>query len=150
MDLPTGLSRETKIRRDREGRWWNDGDPIEHPSLARAFDGWLRRAEDGRRILQNDINWAYVAIEGPDLFVTAAHRTSAALDAPIELVTRGERRFALDPRALTVASDGAFETVLEGLTARFDRHASHQLGSMVDEAGALVVDGVAHRLLPSD
>jgi hypothetical protein len=63
-----GLSRETRIRRDARGRWWNDGAEITHPSLRRAFDAWIARAEDGRYCLKNDVNWAYVEIEGPPFF----------------------------------------------------------------------------------
>ena len=28
-----GRTRETKIRRDAAGRWFNDGDPIDHPQF---------------------------------------------------------------------------------------------------------------------
>ena len=31
--LPTGLSRETEIRRDAQGRWFNGPDPIDHPNV---------------------------------------------------------------------------------------------------------------------
>ena len=64
-----GRSRETEIRRDARGRWFNGEDEISHPILARSFDGWVDRAEDGRFCLSNAINWAYVEIDGPADFV---------------------------------------------------------------------------------
>ncbi len=64
-----GRSRETEIRRDGRGRWFNGEDEISHPILARSFDSWVDRAEDGRFCLSNAINWAYVEIEGPAYFV---------------------------------------------------------------------------------
>ena len=33
-----GRTRETKIRRDAQGRWFFEDDPLEHPNLVRAFD----------------------------------------------------------------------------------------------------------------
>ena len=60
-----GRTRETEIRRDARGRWFNGTDRITHPNLVQSFDGWIDRAEDGRFCLSNAINWAYVEIEGP-------------------------------------------------------------------------------------
>jgi hypothetical protein len=67
-----GRTRETEIRRDAAGRWFNGKDRIEHPKLTVAFDGWIDRAEDGRFCLSNSINWAYVEVEGPAYFVKDA------------------------------------------------------------------------------
>lgn len=67
--LPPGFSRETTIRRDRRGRWFHDGEPVLHPKVRKAFDRWIDRADDGRYILRNDANWAYVEIEGAPIFV---------------------------------------------------------------------------------
>ena len=50
--LPFGLSRETDIVRTADGRWFHEGAPIENPKLARAFDRWVTRAEDGTYGLQ--------------------------------------------------------------------------------------------------
>ena len=67
--LPFGLSRETTIRRTAEGKWFHDGEAIDNPKLARAFDRWVQRAEDGRYCLKNAINWAYISLEGAPYFV---------------------------------------------------------------------------------
>lgn len=125
-----GLTRETQIRRDGRGRWFNGDDPVDHPLVARAFDGWIDRAEDGRLCLSNDINWAYVEVEGPPYFVRAVGPGADGL----ELVLSGDRRERLDPRTLRQDRDGAlYCDVRDGrLAACFDRYAAMQL---VDRVG---------------
>ncbi len=107
IEIPVeGRSRETKIRRDARGRWWNDDAQITHEALARAFDGWIERAGDGRYCLKNDINWAYVAIEGPPLF--ARHlEVDVAADPPVRLSLSDGRDEPLDLATLREAPDGS-------------------------------------------
>lgn len=107
IEIPVeGRSRETKIRRDAAGRWWNDGARITHEALARAFDGWIERAEDGRYCLKNDINWAYVAIEGPPLF---ARQLRIDLDAaaPLRALLSDGREEVVDLATLREGAEGA-------------------------------------------
>lgn len=136
--LPPGLSRETKIRRDASGRWWNGDDPVTHPNLVRSFDQWIDVAEDGRYCLKNDINWAYVTIEGPPVFVRAAIVEGDA----VRLVTSGDLEEPLDPATLRQARDGSLWCDVRGgrLAARFDNHAAAQLADLIgeDEAGVLI------------
>jgi hypothetical protein len=129
--LPPGLTRETRIRRDARGRWWNGEDPIDHPGLARAFDAWLDRAPDGRYCLRNDINWAYVEIEGAPLFVRAVR---AAGDAVVLLLSDG-REEPLDPATLRQDREGVLHCSARGgaLCARFDRHAQAALEPFLAE-----------------
>lgn len=62
------LSRETTIRRDKGGKWYHEGQLVEHPAVIRAFNAWMDQ-ENGRFILRNSVNWAYVEIEGAPIFV---------------------------------------------------------------------------------
>ncbi|MBK8171179.1 MAG: DUF1285 domain-containing protein [Sandaracinaceae bacterium] len=126
-----GRSRETTIVRDAEGRWFQDGDPLEHPNLTHAFDCWLERAEDGRYCLRNDINWAYVTIEGAPLFV----RSVAIDDGGITLKLSDDREERLVAPSLRVGPEGAlYCDVREGtMVARFDRHAMFLLEPLVGE-----------------
>lgn len=127
-----GRTRETKIRRDAQGRWFDDDDEITHVLLTRAFDEWLRPAPDGsgRWCLSNDINWAYVSIEGPPRFV---RRVTIEGDA-VRLHLSDGSVAALDPRTLRQGPDGALYCDVPGdMTARFDRHASMQLADRIDE-----------------
>lgn len=131
-----GLTRETQIRRDARGRWFNGADPIDHPLLVRAFEGWVDRADDGRPCLANDINWAYIDIDGPPFFVRGVEPAGDAL----RLRLSGEVVEPLDPASLRQDSDGAlYCDVRDGrCAARFDNHAAAQL---VELAGGEDADG---------
>jgi hypothetical protein len=127
-----GRTRETKIRRDAEGRWFNDGVELTHPLLKHAFDRWLRRAPDGsgRFCLSNDINWAFVTLEGPHCFVRSVRLAGGA----VTLVLSNEQDVPLDPEALVQGPDGGLYCRVPGdLVARFDRHAMMQLDALIDE-----------------
>lgn len=136
----TGQSRETSIRRDDLGRWWFEGDQLEHPNLVRAFDRWLERAEDGRFCLKNDINWAYVTIEGPAQFVRTVELKGSELWLSLSNGT-SER---LEVPSLRQGPDGALYCQVRGdMTARFDRHAMLQLEPVLqqDEQGVYLALG---------
>ncbi|MFW2388570.1 MAG: hypothetical protein ACN4G0_09555 [Polyangiales bacterium] len=126
-----GRSRETEIRRDARGRWFNGADEISHPILARSFDGWVDRAEDGRFCLRNSINWAYVEIEGPAYFVKDVAPSAEGID----LVLSGDFREQLDPRSLCQGPEGALWcAVREGrCPARFDNHAVSKMSDWIGE-----------------
>ena len=129
--LRRGYTRETAIRRDRRGRWFKGEERSEHPGVARSFDGWIERAADGRWCLRNDINWAYVAIEGPPYFVRGVRLAPDAL--PVLLLS-GDHEEPLDPETLRMdAADALWCDVRGGLPARFDPHAQQGLAELVDE-----------------
>jgi len=136
-----GRSRETEIRRDASGRWFNGEDPIDHPNLTRAFDGWIDRAEDGRFCLSNSINWAYVEIEGPAYLVKDVEATQDG----IGLVLSGGVHEPLDPATLRQGPEGALWcAVRDGrCPARFDNHALSKMSDRVgeDEDGVYVLIG---------
>lgn len=135
-ELLKGRTRETKIRRDRAGRWYDAGQRLDHPNLCRSFDGWIDRAEDGRLCLTNDINWAYVEVEGPPYFVRAVEVSGGE----VLLALSGDRREPLDGATLRQGPDGALYCDVRGgrCAARFDNHAAAQLAELAgeDEAGA--------------
>jgi len=125
-----GLSRETTIVRNAEGKWFQDGEPLEHEKLTRAFDRWIERAEDGRFCLKNDINWAYFTLEGAPFFV----RSVRIIDGQAHLFLSSDREVVLDPHTLREGPDGAlYCDVGPNLTARFDKHAAVQLEGLLDE-----------------
>jgi hypothetical protein len=144
---PMGWTRETRIRRDPSGRWFDGDTPIDHPSVARAFDRWIERAEDGRYRLRNEVNWAYVQIEGAPIFV----RALSVGPTSVSLQLSDGRQEALDPTTLRQGPDGVlYCTVRSGtLPARFDAHAAVQLAPAVDEDehGLYVaLTGLRHRV----
>jgi hypothetical protein len=126
-----GRTRETEIRRDAAGRWFNGEDRIAHPNLTRSFDAWVDRAEDGRFCLSNSINWAYVEIEGPAYFVKDVE---TAADG-IRLQLSGDLTEPLDPTSLRQGPEGALWcAVKEGrCPARFDNHAVSKMSALVGE-----------------
>lgn len=144
-DLAEGRTRETAIRREANGKWWNGEDPIEHPNLVRSFESWIARAEDGRYCLSNDINWAYFALEGPPFFVRAVKLD----DGAVTLLLSGDLEEPLDPKTLRQGEDGSLWCdVRGGLAARFDNHAMGQLADVVGEDGDgpyVTVAGTKHR-----
>lgn len=145
-DFLQGRTRETTIARDAQGRWFHDGDPLEHENLVRSFEGWIERAEDGRYCLKNDINWAYFSLEGPPYFVRSARVESDA----VVLELSGGYREALDAATLCQGPDGALYCTVRGdLVARFDRHVLTQLEDQVgeDEQGPYLLL-IGHKVRP--
>lgn len=124
-DLLKGRTRETQIRRDALGNWWNGEDPISHPILKKRFDGWVDKAEDGRFCLSNEINWAYIALEGPAYWVQSVEIG----DGVVELLLSGERREALDPSTLAQSESGELYCMVRDgrCHAIFENHAAVQL-----------------------
>jgi hypothetical protein len=129
--LIQGRTRETKIRRDAAGRWYEGEDRIDHPNLVRSFDAWVDRAEDGRFCLSNDINWAYVEIEGPAYLVK-----DAVADADgLSLRLSGDREERLDPATLCQDARGVLWcAVRQGrCPARFESHTMSKIAELVGE-----------------
>tara|TARA_B100001750_G_scaffold232386_1_gene231476 strand:+ start:3279 stop:3776 length:498 start_codon:yes stop_codon:yes gene_type:complete len=123
--LKRGYTRETNIRRDRLGHWFDGEVPIEHPNLIRSFASWIDRAPDGRFCLLNDIHWVYATIEGAPYFVR-----SVAVDAEgLELRLSGDRVERLDPATLRLDGEGQLWCDVRGgrVPARFESDAANQL-----------------------
>jgi hypothetical protein len=119
------MTRETTIRRDAEGIWYQDDEPLDHPNLTRAFDRWIERAEDGRYCLKNDINWAYFQLEGAPYFVERVHKDPQGLP---QLVLSNDAVEPLAADTLRIGPEGAlYCDVKAGMVARFQRHAATQL-----------------------
>jgi hypothetical protein len=131
-----GMTRETTIRRDAEGVWYQDGEPLDHPNLTRAFDRWIERAEDGRYCLKNDINWAYFTLEGAPYFV---ERVRQAGDGQPLLELSNDQELPLPAHSLRLGPEGAlYIDVPGGMVAKFRRHAMAQLEPWLseDDSGA--------------
>ena len=133
MDASThlaGRTRETKIRRDARGRWFDGDHALEHPKLTQAFDRWLERAPDGRFCLKNDINWAYVEVEGPARFVRGVRSDGQGL----RLTLDNDTEVALEPEALVADPEGVLHQRLpERMVARFESGATVALAEWLGE-----------------
>lgn len=98
-----GLSRETDITLDAQGRFHVAGIPFEHERLQETFTRWLDRLPDGRYVLRNDLHHVYVKVEGAPLH---ARRAEVGLDGVTLLLHAGERA-PLRPETLHAGPDGA-------------------------------------------
>jgi len=129
---PEGRSRESRIVLSKEGRFFHEGAPVEHPGMHKAFASWLRRhPDDGRFILSNGYDWSYITVEGASRFVRAVHRRGDG--APLlELLDGAE--LALDPGALSADTTGVLWVALpDGEQARFTAAAQLQLSPWLTE-----------------
>lgn len=142
-----GRTRETTIYRDAQGRWFHDGQPLEHPNLVRSFERWLEQAEDGRYCLKNDINWAYITLEGPAHFVRSLRLDA---DGGVTLLLSNDRQERLNLASLRQDAEGALYCDVEGgLPARFDRLAVSQLEDHIGEdARGVYLELSAERCYP--
>ena len=133
---PPGASRESTITLDRQGRFWHDGDRVDHPALEQALRTWISlHPDDGRLILTNGYDWCYFRCEDAPFFVDALR---VEPDGAVTLRLFDGTEEALDPATLSLNADGiAYARVKDGrYDARFSRHAQTQLAPiLVDEAG---------------
>lgn len=71
--VPWPFSRESKIRIDREGRFWHEGERVEHQGLERAFAQWVTWDDESQRYqLRNSLDWCWITVEDAPLVVWAA------------------------------------------------------------------------------
>jgi hypothetical protein len=118
----------------REGRWFFDGQAVEHERLSALLDrSMMRRGE------------ALIVTTGMDVLAFDAE------DAPLRVVAfdagLGQLHFHTGghepmPLQVVVDDDGVVRSATTlGMWARWERRVAHQLASMVDEQG--VVGGLA-------
>jgi hypothetical protein len=72
------LRENSHIRLDREGRFWHEGAPVEHPLVAQAFHRGLGRAPDGRPTITFGRTWCYFTADG----ALYQARTAACVTGP--------------------------------------------------------------------
>jgi hypothetical protein len=137
---PEGRSRESTIRLDAEGRFWHEGNLVEHPKLAQAMHGWVsRHPDDGRYILTNGYDWTYFTVDDAPYFVRSVRVTPEAVvlelsDGSAEAWDPGTSRVgendAIYARVKPASEGGAFE-------AKFTRFAQAQLAPVLEgESGS--------------
>ncbi|RYZ05363.1 MAG: hypothetical protein EOO73_20275 [Myxococcales bacterium] len=128
---PEGRSRESSIRLTKEGRFFHDGAPVEHPGMHKAFASWLRRhPDDGRFILSNGYDWSYLTVEGASRFVH--HVRDRGGKPTLELLDGQELELA--PESLWTDAEGALWARLpEGESARFTPAAQLEIAPWLQE-----------------
>lgn len=145
---PEGRSRESTIRLDREGSFFHDDAPVEHPKLRDAMHTWIsRHPDDGRYILTNGYDWTYFIVEDVPYFVRSLREEngeailvlSDATEEPLEPATvRSNERGELYLKVKAGAKGGPFD-------AKMTRFAQGQLGPFLEDHGAEGVSLVTRR-----
>ena len=146
-----GLSRETDIVLDAQGRFFAGGVELTHPGTVAAFSRWIERTEGGRYVLRNDIHYVYLEVQGAPL-----HAVGLDLDGDEAfLLLQGGEREPLDPATLGEGPDGTlYAKARDGSwPVRLGPAAALALAPLLSESedGALVTLGDAqHVLAPID
>lgn len=139
QELDSGLIeqwRQTGLRLDRQGRWWHEGDPVEHEGLRRALFSWLDRLEDGRYILRLDEEqFAYVEVEDTPFIVRTIELETTRQGVRVFIRTNDDQEEELAYGTLAMAADNALTCEVRGrFSARFSRGAYYQLGELIEES----------------
>jgi uncharacterized protein len=138
---PEGRSRESTIRLDREGRFFHNDEPVEHPKLADALHTWIaRHPDDGRYILTNGYDWTYFTVEDVPYFVRAVHER----DGEAVLVLSDGTEELLDPATVRANERGELYLAVKRdaaggpFDAKLTRFAQTQLGPFLEPEGDAV------------
>ena len=125
--------RRSGLRLDGEGRWWHEGQPVEHPGLARALHRWLDRLDDGRHIVRLDgERFAYVEVDDAPYTVRSLQ---ARDDGSCVLVLSDGSQEPLLASTVCVGADNALYCAVKGgrFEARLSRPAHYGLAEHVEQ-----------------
>jgi hypothetical protein len=143
---PEGRSRESKIRLDGEGKFFDNGGYVEHAKLQQALHTWIgRHPDDGRYILTNGYDWTYFTVDDVPFFVRAIRE----VDGDAVLVLSDETEEPLDPKTVTTGERGELYLEIQHpsadkakagpFRAKLTRHAQTQLGPFLDQRDERVI-----------
>lgn len=143
---PEGRSRESRLRLDREGKFFDDGTVVEHAKLQQALHTWIgRHPDDGRYILTNGYDWSYFTVDDVPFFVRAIRE----VDGDALLVLSDATEEALDPTSVSVGPEGDLYLEVQHpnadrakagpFRAKLTRHAQTQLAPFLEPRGEHVV-----------
>lgn len=152
LPAPEGRSRESTLRLDREGRFWHEGAPVEHPGLRAALHRWISRYPiDGRYVLTNGYDWTYFTVDDAPFFVVGLR----AGDGSVGLVLSDGSEEAWRPDETCAGAGAALYTKVKRgapggpFDAKFTRHAQSALEPLLVDAGgepAVRIGGVVTRI----
>ena len=129
--------RQLGLRLDREGRWWHEGQLVEHRGLARALTRWIDKLPDGRFVVRLDAErFAYVEVEDAPFIVTTVLLDREADEVHVGLQLSDGSSEELPYDTLRVGPDNALYCEVKGgrFSARFSRAAYYLLGELIEEA----------------
>jgi tRNA threonylcarbamoyl adenosine modification protein YeaZ len=127
--------RETGLKLDRQGRWWHEGQLVEHPRLVAALHRWLDRDEQGRYVLRLDADrTARVEVEDAPYIVRTLELDGPGRAVRIYLHLSDDSEEELDYASLRVGGDNALYCggIKGRFEARFSRQAYYLLGELIE------------------
>jgi hypothetical protein len=143
---PEGRSRESKIRLDGEGKFFDNGGYVEHAKLQQALHTWIgRHPDDGRYILTNGYDWTYFTVDDVPFFVRAIRE----VDGDAMLVLSDGTEEPLDPATVTMGPRGDLYLDVQHpspdkgkagpFRAKLTRHAQTQLAPFLESGDGEIV-----------
>ena len=137
-NAPFPFTRESSIRLDAEGRFFHEGNPVEHAGLSRAMSSWISRHPDnGRWVLENGYDWCYVTIEDVPFWLKSARVEGSAI---IGTLTDGSEE-QIDPTSLAFDDAGTIRCAVKAnarkgpYPAKLARHAQLAVSEKLREDG---------------
>lgn len=138
------LRENSRIRLDREGRFWHEDVLVEHPKVAALFHRGLGRAPDGRPTLTVGPTWCYIEAEDTLYLVRRAicevqgERLASCL---LRLDDGSEELLSLERGSLALDGEGVLHVRVKAGTewARLIPEAHAALGRFVTGAEGLAL-----------
>lgn len=126
------VSAGTRIRIDREGRWFYEDSEIIHPTVLKVFCDALEIDEQGgyRIIVENEL--CHIDVEDAPFLVRTIR---GDCKQGIELLLNNHRTAPLDPGTLFFGCDNIlYARIADGIIVKFSRAAYYQLALMMEES----------------
>lgn len=135
--VPAPFTRESSIRLDKRGKFWHNGNEVEHAGLERAMHAWIKKHPENKRfVLENGYDWCYLTVDCTPFLVVAIHYDEGAFITTLSDGTRapllvGSLRLNAEGDILCDVkldrTDGPYE-------ARFDTYAATQLSEWLTDS----------------
>lgn len=125
------VSAGTRIRIDKDGRWFYEDSEIIHPSVLKVFCDALEIDEQGRYriIVENEL--CHIEVEDAPFIVRTIR---GDCEHGLELMLNNHRTAPLDPATLFFGCDNImYARLADGITVKFSRAAYYQLALMMED-----------------
>lgn len=136
---PFRFTRESRIRIDRDGYVWHEGEKVLHDKLARALASWVAiDPETDRYVLRNTLDWCFITVDDAPLVVRSV-RAGEGARFDVELSDGSIE--PLDLASVRIDADDVPYCEVRGgtLPARFSRSAAFTLLEHADAEGDRIV-----------
>lgn len=118
------LRRSVDLFLDREGRWFHDGQPFEHPRLIAFFNAGIdTHPTTGEPIVHLGPHWCYFRAEDTPFLVRRIESTPEGLF----VILNNSERLPVPATGFEAVGDHVYVTLTPHRRARLDRSSQHQL-----------------------